>query len=201
MIQVVLISGKQGSGKSTLQNRLTGIMSLKKGVRVHNVNFADPLYKMHNFCVGLIETLGIKRDLVKDGPLLQLLGTEWGRKTVDEQIWVKALQGQIKFIMEREGRGYEKNVFIVGDCRFRNELDGIPEALKIRLECDRETRKKRCSMWRENDMHPSEIDLDEWVSTPGKFDMIFNSGINSTDHMASLVAAQLDKNVWVEKRK
>lgn len=200
MIQVLLISGKQGSGKTTLQKALIEKFKPQTGTRCHLINFADPLYEMHNFCVGKLEALGVKRDIVKDGPLLQLLGTEWGRKTVDENVWVDALYGQINLIMEREGRGYEKNVFIVGDCRFRNELMGLPNALRIRLECSRDTRKARCTAWRENDTHPSEVDLDEWVYEVGRFDLIFNTGTQATAHIATMIMAQLDKNVWLEKR-
>lgn len=199
MVQIILLSGKQGSGKTTLQKALIKNLENKKGLRTHVVNFADPLYEMHNFCVGKLEALGVKRDIVKDGPLLQLLGTEWGRKTVDENIWVKTLQGQINFILERQGRGYDKNVFIVGDCRFKNELLGLPSALRVRLECDRDARKERCSMWRDNETHPSEIDLDDWV-LEGYFDMIFNTKSQDTESIASLISAQIDKNVWLEKR-
>jgi hypothetical protein len=196
MTQIILLSGKQGSGKTTLQQDLIRVLHARPGVRCHVVNFADPLYEMHNFCIGKLATLGIKRDIVKDGPLLQLLGTEWGRKTVDENIWVKTLKGQVDRITKM--MGFDRNIFLVGDCRFKNEFYGFPEALRVRLECDRETRKARCSMWRENDTHPSEVDLDDCVD---EFDLVFDTSKDTTSHMSHMIAAQIDKNIWHEKRK
>lgn len=199
-IQIISISGKQGSGKTTLQNDLIRVLHSRKGTRCHVVNFADPLYKMHNYCLGVLKTLGIERDIVKDGPLLQLLGTEWGRKTVSENIWVDALHGQIKSILDREGRGNEKNVFIIGDCRFPNEFHALSDALRIRLECEREVRKARCSMWRENDQHPSEVGLDEYAEQ-GKFDLYFDTAIQAVPECSAFIAKCLDRNEWAGKRK
>jgi hypothetical protein len=66
-------------------------------------------------------------------------------------------------------------LFIVSDCRFRNEFDGFPDAFKVRLECDRDIRKSRCSQWRENDTHISETDLDGYAEE-GKFDCVIDTG-------------------------
>lgn len=188
--KIVMISGKQGSGKTTLQmelqNRWPG--------DTMNVNFADVLYRMHDAVLDVLHCYWPPRDIKKDGPLLQLLGTDWGRK-IDQNIWIKILRKKI------ESYDLKNGLIIVGDCRFQNELDGIPEALRVRLECDRETRKARCSMWRDNEAHPSEVDLDDYVYVPGKFDLLFNSGAQSVEHCATMILAQLDKNVWTEKRK
>ncbi len=200
MTQIILLSGKQGSGKTTLQKELVRVIHSRPKHRCHLVNFADPLYQIHNYAINLLKHLGITRDIVKDGPLLQLLGTEWGRKTIDENIWVKTLQNRIKLEGGLTARNFEKNIFIVGDCRFRNELEGIPEALRVRLECDIEIRKARCEAWRENDTHPSETDLDEYSVVPKKFDMLFNTGMVAAPTIAQLIVAQIDKNVWLEKR-
>lgn len=199
MNKIVLISGKQGSGKTTIQKELFKRINESKRERAFIINFADPLYKMHDYCLGVLEDLGIKREIVKDGPLLQLLGTEWGRKTINENIWVNALHGQIKSIIDRQGRGLQC-VFIVGDCRFENEFDGLPLALRVRLRCPEIVRKSRCSMWRENTNHPSEVGLD-FYDEAEKFDMYFDTEKETVNHCATMVMAQLDKATWLEKRK
>lgn len=199
MKQIVLLSGKQGSGKTTLCNNLFRSYT-KNGTFVRVINFADTIYEIHNFALGVLKRYGIERDIVKDGPLLQLLGTEWARKTISENIWVEITQNRIDQMYQQFKTLYTKQVFVVGDCRFKNELECIPEALRVRLECPKPVRKERCSAWRENDTHPSEIDLDDWVET-GKFDMYFNTQTQTSEHCATMIAAQLDKNTWLEKRK
>lgn len=164
---IVLLSGKQGSGKTTLMNEVKKVLE-GGGYDVRNVIFADTIYKIHDFAISLLSARGVERDIVKDGFLLQFLGTEWGRKTIDENIWVRCLLGEIQSI--RNLHPESKLAFIVSDCRFVNEFDGVEGALKIRLEASRELRKARCSQWRENDVHISETDLDRYA-TEGMFDL------------------------------
>ncbi len=159
----VMLSGKQGSGKTTLSNYLSDeIIGSTKGLCSVQLNFAEPLYEMHNACLGVLSRAGIRRDIKKDGPLLQLLGTEWGRKTIDENIWVKVLRGRAEKVANDVEHLFETLVVLVGDCRFKNEIDAFPDAIKVRLHCPKEVRMKRCEMWRENDTHPSEVDLDDY---------------------------------------
>lgn len=166
---ILLISGKQGSGKTTLMENLRRQFAAS-GYRTHNLIFADTIYRIHDFAIQLLKERGIERDIVKDGKLLQLLGTEWGRATIDENIWVKCLEGQMRNILERgKDHNHSPNIFFISDCRFQNEFDGVPGAFKIRLEASREVRKERCSQWRDNDTHASEIDLDGYAAE-GKFD-------------------------------
>jgi hypothetical protein len=198
--KVIVISGKQGSGKTTLSEALSNKLR-HKGWSVAHLKFAGPLYQMHDLCLGILKEGGIERDIVKDGPLLQMLGTEWGRKTIDENIWVKLAQADIaQTVRKAEELGYEKLCILIDDCRFKNELEGLPEALRVRLECAPSVRKERCEAWRDNENHPSEIDLDDLVHKPGAFDVIFNTGTQTVEHCSTMIAAQLDKDRWLEKR-
>lgn len=185
--KVIIISGKQGSGKTTLQK---GIQSklYALGNRVELINFADIIYQIHDYAINVLEGVGVKRDLVKDGVLLQLLGTEWGRKSIDTNVWVQIAKNRIEAMAKNmHNVGY----VILGDCRFENELDFFPDALKIRLECDREIRKTRCSQWRENDTHPSEIGLDMY-STSGAFNLYFDTGSVSIDDTVEITLKHLE---------
>jgi hypothetical protein len=191
-MKIVMVSGKQGSGKTTLQNRLVGYYE-QRGLIAKQLNFADVLYEMHHAVLEVLHRYMPPRDIKKDGPLLQVLGTEWGRNTLGENIWVDLLKQKI------QQKDYA-DLIVIGDCRFPNEFEGIPEALRIRLVCDELTRKKRCSMWRENTNHPSEIGLDGYEFT-AKFDMHINTAAHDIHVILPLVLAQLDKNVWKVKRK
>lgn len=168
-MQIVLISGKQGAGKTSLQEALLAQWKRFAGKGGVKLNFADTLYEMHDAVLNILHRHLPKRNIVKDGPLLQLLGTEWGRKTIHQEIWVAILRERIK-----DFASLQDLLFVVGDCRFENEFDGFPEALKVRLTCPEEVRKARCSMWRENTQHPSEVGLDAYEAQ-GKFDLVIDT--------------------------
>jgi dephospho-CoA kinase len=192
---IILISGKMGSGKTTLMKELTYQFE-DKGYFVYPVIFADTIYKIHDFAINLLKERGIERDLVKDGKLLQLLGTEWGRQSVSENIWVQCLEGEIESIRKRHP-SEDKLVFLVSDCRFKNEFDGLPTAFKVRLEASKEARKERCSQWRENDTHQSEIDLDGYAAN-GAFDCYLDTEETKFDVIQNLkkgLAEWLDATV------
>lgn len=170
-MKLILLSGKQGSGKTSLQKMLVG--TWRESPRYGHAiacNFADILYEMHDEVLCILHRYWPKRDLVKDGPLLQLLGTEWGRGTIDKDIWVKLLRAKLDQINKTSKTG----LVVIGDCRFENEFDAFPEALRVRLYCPKEIRKPRCEMWRENSKHPSEVGLDDYYRQ-NKFDLVLKT--------------------------
>lgn len=138
------------------------------------INFADPLYEIHDFARNTLREAGISPPYpdAKDGNLLQMLGTEWGRNRIYPDVWVDVCKGRMvkKLEMARgDGLNY---IFLIGDCRFMNELTAFPGAFKIRLECSADVRKARVSMWRENQDHPSEVGLD---GCPVLFNRVYDS--------------------------
>lgn len=159
---IILTSAKQSSGKTTLTEQLCEEF---KGT---HLKFAETLYRIHNAVYEIMEPLGYKpTNGVADKRLLQLLGTEWGR-AIDKDIWVKV----VKNITDKDP---DKNFFI-DDARFENEFDGFPGALKIRLECDRDLRKARAPVWREDETHASEVSLDGFAKE-GKFHFYIDTGV------------------------
>lgn len=199
--QIVLISGKQGSGKTTTTEGLIRRIHSKPGWYVKEFRFADAIYQIHNFARGLLRDLGIDRP-EKDGKLLQLLGTEWGRDTIDPDIWVKCCKGAIeKWVKEISVPAYnpERVIAIVSDCRFRNEFEGFPEALRVRLNCPEEIRKERCPSWRDTTNHPSETDLD-YHSNMFMFDAYFKTNEVDANGCTELTLHKLMAENWIEKR-
>ncbi len=176
--KVILISAKQGGGKSTLSCQMRKLIMEEAGREGFNwvaveMIFAGAIYDMHNYCRAYLRRYGIPTPGVKDGELLQYLGTEWGRKKFGENVWVDLLRGKIeKQIADSERVGVNKLVIVVPDLRFKNELDVWPGAYRVRLECPEEVRRARCSAWRENTAHASENDLDDSLH---KFDLVLHS--------------------------
>lgn len=173
-MKLILLSGKQGSGKTTLQEALRLAWNSRSESSAVPVNFADIIYEMHNEVRVVAKNYGIPIVQPKDGVLLQLLGTEWGRKTLGPDVWVNALRNQLERLEYALGKHCPNFVAIVGDCRFENEFDAFPDALRVRLRASKDVRKLRCSMWRPNDEHPSEVGLDAY-DNEGRFDLVLDT--------------------------
>jgi len=156
----VLICGPQGAGKTTLaRNLLVGVSNS------HHLKFAAVLYELHGLIINHLNKLKINIDKHGkpfegiDGPLLQVLGSEWARKTRGEDYWVKVMQQRVSDLKKQ----YPATRFVfIDDCRFENELFAFDAAstFKIKLVASEEVRKARAEKWRENTSHASEIGLD-----------------------------------------
>lgn len=170
---VILLSAKQGGGKSTLAKGLEKYFE-ERNQKCFMLKFASPLYKMHDAVIQLLAAHGypVEKGAI-DGPLLQVLGTEWGRNK-DKDIWAKLGVSAAKATFEH----CKAKVVIFDDCRFENEFTLIDQAfdkvLTIRLEADEYTRKLRAEKWRDKINHASETDLDNFAEQ-GYFDLRLDS--------------------------
>lgn len=183
---VVLISGKQGSGKTTLKDQLMKKLYEVPRLRAFSLTFAEPLYRIHDFVWGMLKDNSIEMPFKKDGNLLQKIGA-WGRD-LDSDLWIKLLKSLMsKFKLQFVGF-YDYQVFIISDCRFKNEFNAFSDALTIRLECERDVRKARCEMWRENEHDISETDLDDQLH---KFSMLFHTDQESSEKITNIVLKEI----------
>lgn len=141
---IIGLAGKAGCGKSTVANSFVK----EHGFTVHK--FAGPLKKMLH-CLGLDErhTDGFLKTqsfgfLGGHTPryAMQTLGTEWGRNTISETLWLDAWQ-----------RTMPEGDIIVDDVRFDNEFDLIKSLGGLVIEIQRIGTDK-------NDQHNSEKGLD-----------------------------------------
>jgi hypothetical protein len=181
-MKIIAISAKQGAGKTTLADALATSLS-----GCGRTRFAKALYEMHDAILSILGRYGFERAL--DKRLLQLLGTEWGRQCVDENIWVKCLLAEAKRY-EAAGMKY----LIIDDCRFKNEFTALKEigAVLIRLECDETSRKARCSQWRDTTTHQSEIDLDDWV---GQFELVIDTQAHPPQETLALALEHINEKI------
>ena len=118
-LRVIVLAGKAGSGKSTLAKYL----ARSRGYRI--VKFADTLKDMLRV-IGLtdyeIEGDGKEKPCYLLGgktPRLgmQTLGTEWGRLTMYQNIWVDAWYRRVNGILQAGG------MVVCDDARFPNEIE------------------------------------------------------------------------------
>lgn len=203
-VTIVGLRGKQGAGKTSLMKALRKSINAKPGWRAEPLTFAEPLYQIHDFARGVLRQNGFPPPPgkeIKDGPFLQFIGTDWGRKEYQDDIWIQILLNRIRTETDRIGKGNapEHLVFIVSDMRFKNEFHALEDGLRVNLEASEACRKPRCEMWRENTQHPSEIDLDEYAAI-GLFDLTIDTENYPVDHAVNLVMAQLLKQNWKEHR-
>lgn len=194
-MQLILISGKKRTGKSTLQNALHKYINNTTRNTAVMANFADEIYKMHNYALKRLHDLGIANSVSKDRKLLQFLGTEWARKSFGENIWCEVMRKKLNYF-EHVHHDYT----IISDCRFKNEFDYFPEALRVRLVSSLDTRKSRSNEnWNEvQEMHQSETDLDLY-SAMNKFDLVLCTETFSVHECVQKVLETLKTN-WIEKR-
>ncbi len=184
---IVGISGKQGSGKTTLSRGIQNSFS-GWGISSEVLKFAQPLYEMHDAVRSVLQKYGYSPyDYEKkDGNLLQLLGTEWGRDTLGEGVWCD--------ILKFRANASESKIVIVDDCRFLNELSAIKEFnnFTVRLEAPSKIRKARAEVWRDKENHPSEIALDYAIQD---FDLVLDSSVWGPDPIVAVCIEEIFKRL------
>lgn len=206
---MVVLSGKQGSGKTTITKALIKAIEQRTDWEAVEVRFAQAIYQMHDAIRDYMRNLGFKTP-DKMGELLQFLGTDFGRKQFGDDVWVDCVKGVIRNVEtmrdqivthgSAEEQGIKKNLlYVVSDCRFKNEFKAFPEALRVRLHADEMVRKARADSWRENVDHPSETDLNEYDAF-GMFDLDLDTQTVNVTGCVTLILAQLDKGSWISKR-
>jgi energy-coupling factor transporter ATP-binding protein EcfA2 len=178
MSKVILISGQQGSGKTTLSNLLLKVFE-SEYIKLTPMKFADPLYAMHEALRGVCKEWDIPFG-GKEGELLQFLGTEWGRNKRGADVWVNAVKSRIASAADSDPEA----TIVIDDCRFKNEFYAFPDALRVRLVAPESVRKVRADGWRENTRHISETDLDDLA---GEFDLIIDTSTDNKLQVASKV--------------
>lgn len=117
MVKLIGFTGTMGAGKSTA---IETLLESDLTVGHYNIKFAQPLYDIQELVYKRIERTYQRPDsFVKDRKLLQWLGTDWGRDTIRESIWVDLWQEEVKYAQEN----YSWATITCDDVRFDNEAD------------------------------------------------------------------------------
>lgn len=112
MSKLIAFTGKQRSGKDTAAEYLSKFGPSKI------LKFADPLYTIEEMIYDYIG-YPIPKDKTKRRGLLQYIGTEFGRETVDPNIWCKLLERNF----EEYKDAFPQHNYFITDVRFPNEIE------------------------------------------------------------------------------
>ena len=144
-VELIGLCGPKGVGKSTFA-------ALQEATVL---SFAGPIKRMLKQILPPGDWLGEKKeDQLPDFPegitprvMLQTLGTEWMRSTIDADGWVKVAMREAEYFMRMDGR------VLFDDVRFANE------AVAIRAAGGKVYRVSRKDFEVSNDTHISELGL------------------------------------------
>mgnify|MGYP003683243117 CR=1 FL=1 len=174
---VVGVSGKMGVGKDYLIDTVIKPMFQEAGLNVAVLGFADQIKVNAAAQAGLeiSRMFGDKTPEIRR--MLQVAGTEQGRDVHGPDVWVNIVAKWIEIRAMRD----QTQVFIIPDCRFRNELAWIkrqPNHLVLRIEAPKRNLARLKKEAPEGNLeaisqHPSEIDLDGL--DPDQFNLVYNN--------------------------
>lgn len=156
-MKILVISGKAGSGKTFLAEKIKNCYEKQYGWRVAHLAFADPLKMVLSNIYGWD---GHKGENGRE--LLQKVGTDIVHEN-NKMCWTNITVEIIK------GLQSEFDLFIVSDARFVHEIEGLmwalPKAEVITIRIN-----GKSSLSGDSATHPSETSLDGY-----DFDFIFNN--------------------------
>jgi hypothetical protein len=125
--KLIGLCGPAGAGKNTVAEFLRD----SERCSFHQLAFADPIYECIAVITG-VSVAGLQNRDTKEAvipwlgksprQMLQTLGTEWGRETVNPQIWIRiAIERAVPHLAV--GRSV-----VITDVRFDNEAQAIIDA-------------------------------------------------------------------------
>jgi len=169
--KIIIISGKQFSGKDTVANTLKNVLE----------NFTlIPLAEAIKIEFGEKKNLTLN-EIERNKPLYRAEIIELGnqKRTKDADYWIKK-------VLSTPGD------IIVSDVRLRHELEIFKklDAVTIRVEAKRDERAKRGKLVKEDD--PTEIDLDD--ATGWDYVIQNNGTLEALEKKVLKIAKQISKN-------
>lgn len=121
-MKLIALTGKAGSGKSTT---IECLKDLQHHPLVLN-KFAGPLYDMQEMIYARIKPVYQRpASFVKDRTLMQLIATEWARKTISDTMWVDLWKIEIENFQKASNNLAIEPIFVCDDLRFDNEAETV----------------------------------------------------------------------------
>lgn len=148
MTTIIGLVGNKGSGKDTAADWM-----LKEFFSGTKVAFADPMKEAVAAMLGCDSVEAMEQEFGKEDPIpflrgvslrriYQTLGTEWGRKLIHPNLWIKLMDRRIAK-MEKAGFDF----IVVSDVRFENEAKYLRDRLATLIFIERPQPRKFRSWW------------------------------------------------------
>jgi hypothetical protein len=157
--------GKMRSGKDEAATYIKNVY----GGRI--LKFADPLYEIEAAIFNIVG-VPIPEDKAKRRRLLQFIGTEWGRQTIDDNIWANIMDNKLSNL---DLLSYPV-LNLVTDVRFPNEIEVLRKH-NFKIIRIHRPESFRIMAGATNIDHPSETSLDNYNDCDAE---IFNN-VNSLE--------------------
>jgi hypothetical protein len=156
-LQIIGLCGAQGSGKTTVAEAVVNSPILPNDKKWRRRSLAQPIRDMLSVLVQPHHLVPMADKTAKPKELqgksvretMQLLGTEWGRNLIGQDIWLDAL---IRWAI-----GNNCKRIIVDDLRMQNEFDFIKNAGGLVVKV------LRSKADRYHDQHSSEAQWNNWL--------------------------------------
>jgi hypothetical protein len=174
-MKIIGISGKMGTGKTTLANIIVG--KIPGAIRM---SFADPVREEVAELLGLVpddvrdqrfkeRTFKLGKRSMTGREILQWWGTEIRRKA-DCDYWVSIMARRLSSLHD----SYIP-IVVIDDVRFRSEAQIIPRLIRL----------DPYPGWAPgpNANHPSETDLDNWGSFQAAFSPVYGTLADVADRI------------------
>ena len=187
----IAISGKMGSGKTTLANELIQQFTEGYNGKSTMVSLGAPVKEVAcNYFLMPTD--------VKDRSLLQQIGQQF--RNIKPDVWVDLMMRDVHCMSDTT----DVELFICDDVRFQNELNAMQEDgwLNIRLTVDESEQKRRLEIaygsdWEthwENRSEISETDLDKAL---GFDSVLHNLDLDKVPHAASEILELINSEIWL----
>lgn len=191
---IIGISGKIGSGKDYIAENFIVPWFRMKGVSAQTVAFADQI-KINAAAQNDVSIdMMYNNKTTETRKMLQTAGTEQGRNIHGPDIWIKFLEKWIDLWTKKQRKimpASKPSVYIITDCRFKNEAEWIKSkgGLLLRVVAVDRTFSRVMSesngdIYTMNSIntHQSETDLDDMP-----FEFVIDNSIDSQDGVKASV--------------
>lgn len=167
---IVLISGKQGSGKTTFSANLASRLFENNPLEQTYISkIAAPLYALQDNVLQYLFSDAPDQQPAKIGSVLQYIG-ELGRDLRGDSYWAEQ---SVNTVLSLATDDSCLSYVLIDDLRHKSEIEaykrfiqkeGKFNLLTVRIDVAEYVRKRRTDSWRDNVDHISEIDLDGYQS-------------------------------------
>jgi len=174
----IAISGKMGSGKTTLFNAIRDfhnqnhyILTGEQEDLVTRLSLADPVKEVASRYFGMPPT-------TKDRKLLQQIGQKF--REIDPDVWVKLLDKKAQLLENKHDSPTKWEAVICDDVRFPNEANSLKDAgwIMIRLEVSEKEQQRRLkaaygATWEDHWKNRNEISETALDNETEQWDFVF----------------------------